>query len=64
MNVEKHIREKERLNQALNGKLDLLTNSMKALFKEYNIDLMPGVAFDVCRHVIEKLHLDRLNLPE
>jgi len=63
MNVEKHIRDKERLNQALNGKLDPLAHSMKELLEEYNIDLTPGVAFDTYCYVLEELHLDKFNLP-
>lgn len=64
MDAEKHIKEKERLNQALNGKLDSFVVSVKVLLTEYNVDSMPGVGFDLCRYVIEELHMDRLNLPE
>ncbi|MEY8356787.1 hypothetical protein AALB39_26035 [Lachnospiraceae bacterium 54-53] len=64
MNAEKHFCEKERLNQALSGKLDPLVDSMKNLLKEYNIDLMPGVAYDTCCYVLEELHLDKFNLPK
>lgn len=64
MDAEKHIKEKERLNQALNGKLDSFVVAVKVLLTEYNVDSMPGVGFDLCRYVIEELHMDRLNLPE
>lgn len=64
MDAEKHIKEKERLNQALNGKLDSFVWDAKALLTEYNVDSMPGVGFDLCRYAIEELHMDRLNLPE
>lgn len=64
MDAEKHVREKERLNQALNGELDSFVESAKTLFLKYNIDSMPGIGFDLCRYVIEELHIARLNLPE
>lgn len=64
MDAEKHIREKERLNQALSGKLSDLQSEMEQLFKKYDIDCTPGLAHDVSCFVIEELHLKKFNLPE
>lgn len=64
MDIEKHIREKERLNQALSGRLLEVQSEMEQLFRKYAIDAMPGLAHDVSCYVIEKLYLDRFNLPE
>lgn len=64
MDAEKHIREKERLNQALSGKLSDLQSEMEQLFKKYSIDNTPGLAHDVSCFVIEELHLKKFNLPE
>lgn len=41
MDAKKHIKEKERLNQALNGKLDKVAKEIKAVFQQNNIDLTP-----------------------
>lgn len=64
INIEKHIREKERLNQALSGRLSELQSEMEHLFKKYALDTMPGLAHDASCYVIEELYLDRFNLPE
>ena len=61
--IEKHIREKERLNQALNEKLPSLQEELEEVFKKYGIDAMPGLAHDVSCFVIEELYLKRFNLP-
>ena len=62
MDIEKHIREKERLNQALDGKLTTAQNELEELFKKYRIDAMPGLAHDFSSFVIEDLYLKRFNL--
>ena len=62
MDAEKHVREKERLNQALNGNLDKITEDIKNVLRKNNIDLSPGLAIDTCVYVIEELHLEKLNL--
>lgn len=62
MNAEKHLREKERLNQALNGKLAQATEDIVAALRKNNIEYSPGIAFDVCVYAIEELHLEKLNL--
>lgn len=64
MDVEKHIREKDRLNQALSGKLSEIQSEMKQIFNKYALDTMPGLAHDVSCYVIEEMYLDRFNLPE
>lgn len=62
--IEKHIREKERLNQALDEKLPEIQEELERLFKKYGIDAMPGLSHDVSCFVIEELYLKRFNLPE
>ena len=62
--IEKHIREGKRLNQALNEKLPIVQNELEELFKKYGIDAMPGLARDVSCFVIEELYLKRFNLQE
>ena len=62
MEIEKHAREKERLNQALDGKLTTAQNEMEELFKKYRLDAMPGLAHDFSNFVIEELYLKRFSL--
>lgn len=64
MDIEKHIREKERLNQALSGRLLEMQSEMEQLFKNYSVDAMPSLAHDVSCYVIEELYLSRFNLPK
>lgn len=64
MDAEKHIREKERLNQALSNRLSEMQSEMEQLFKKYDIDAMPGLAHDVSCYVIEELYLSRFSLPK
>ncbi len=61
MDAKKHVTEGERLNQALNGKLEELSESIIILLTEYNLDSMPEVASDAFRYVLEELHLERFN---
>jgi hypothetical protein len=63
MNAEKHVRERQRLNQALNGNLDKTCESIKKCLVENCIDASPGIAFDTFCYVLEEFHLERLNLP-
>lgn len=62
--IEKHVRERERLNRALSGKLLEIQNELKQAFQKYDIDSMPGLAHDVSCYVIEELYLESFNLPE
>lgn len=64
MDAEKHVREKERINKALLGRLSELQAEMEQLFEKYYIASMPGLSHDVCHYVIEELHLQRLNIRE
>lgn len=64
MDAEKHIREKERLNQALSGKLPEVQNELGQVFRKYGVDAMPSLAHDVSCYVIEELYIGRLSLPE
>lgn len=64
MDIEKHIREKDRLNQVLSGKLSEIQSEMEHIFKKYAIDARPELAHDVACYVIEELHLGRFNLLE
>lgn len=62
LDAEKHVREKERLNQALNGKLTQAVDDIKDALRRNNIEHSAGIAVDVCIYAIEELHLERLNL--
>lgn len=62
--IEKHMREKKRLNQALDEKLPAMQDELEDVLKKYGVDAMPGLAHDVCCFVIEELYLKRFNLPE
>lgn len=62
MNAEKHVREKERLNLVLNGKLPQVVEDITVALRKNNIDLSPGIALDVCIYTIEELHLEKLML--
>lgn len=62
MDAERHLREKERLNQALNGNLARAVDDIIAALRKNNIDYSSGIAFDVCVYAIEELHLEKLNL--
>ena len=57
MDAERHLKEKERLNQALNGNLAQAVEDVTAALRKNNIDYSPGIAFDVCVYTIEELHL-------
>ena len=62
MHAEKHVQEKERLNQALNGKLTQAVDDIKDALRRNNIEHSAGIAVDVCIYTIEELHMERLNL--
>lgn len=62
--IEKHIREKERLNQALSGKLSKVQNELEQVFHKYGVDSMPGLAHDVSCYAIEEIYIKRFSLPE
>lgn len=64
MDVNKHIKEKERLDQALNGRLDKIVSSLKKVFEENNIDSMPELSLDVCSYAIREIWLSKFNLPK
>ena len=64
MDIEKHIREKDRLNKALSGRLSEIQSEMQQIFEKYNINAMPGLAHDVSCYVIEELYLKRFSIPE
>lgn len=64
LKAEEHIRKKDRLNQALSGKLSDIQSEMEQVFKKYAMDAMPELAHDVSCYVIEELYLGRFNLPE
>lgn len=66
MDAEKHLMEKERLSQALNGQenLDGAVTAITDALKKYNLNLMPGTAFDVMRFTLETIHLQNYDAPE
>lgn len=47
MDAERHLKEKERLNQALNGNLAQAVEDVTAALRKNNIDYSPRIAFDV-----------------
>lgn len=61
MDTRKHIKESERLNQALGGRLPEVQKDLKEIMIKYNLNAMPELAFDVSRYVIEELHTERIN---
>ena len=61
---KKHIRDEERLNQALNRKLPNFFEDLSEVLRKYNVDSMPEIAFDCCKYVLEEIHLRKINLPE
>ncbi|MEY8321869.1 hypothetical protein AAK894_12500 [Lachnospiraceae bacterium 46-61] len=60
MNAEKYVINKERLNNALNGRLEDITNDIQEVLKKYNIELIPELSYDVFCFTLETLHLDKL----
>lgn len=62
MNIEKHLQERDMLNQALNGKLSEAIIEIRNIMTKYNIDSMPGVALDVFQYAIEEEYINRFNL--
>lgn len=64
IDIEKHLRERERLNQALSGKLQEAQNELEQFFQKYGVDSMPGLAHDISCYVIGEMYIKRLSLPE
>lgn len=64
MDAEKHLREKEQLNRALDGKLSDVVSELETVMKKHNLEARPGIAFDLFRYAIEVQHLKKLKLPE
>lgn len=62
MNAEKYVIDKERLNNALNGRLENITNDIKEVLKKYNIESMKELSYDVFCFILETLHLDKLDI--
>lgn len=62
MNAEKYVIDKERLNNALNGRLENITNDIKEVLKKYSIEPMPELSYDVFCFILETLHLDKLDI--
>ena len=62
MNAEKYIINKERLNNALNGRLESITNDIKEVLEKYNIESMKELSYDVFCFLLETLHLDKLDI--
>lgn len=65
MDAEKYLQEKERLSQALNGQenLDGAVTAITDALKKYNLNLMPGTAFDVMCFTLETIHLGKYDAP-
>lgn len=62
MNAEKYVIDKERLNNALNGRLENITNDIKEVLEKYNIESMKELSYDVFCFILETLHLDKLDI--
>lgn len=64
--AEKYLMEKERLSRALNGQenLDGAVTAITDALKKYNLNLMPGTAFDVMRFTLKTIHLQNYDAPE
>ena len=64
MNAEKYLEEKARLSQALNGQenLDSAVTAITDVLKKYNLNLMPGTAFDVMCFTLETMLLGNYDL--
>lgn len=62
MDVKRHVREEQRLNQALNGNLENVCESIKGNLRDNNLDATPEIAFDTFCYVLEELHIEKLNL--
>lgn len=63
IDVEDLFTQRERLDQALNGKANKAVKDIKEALKKNNIDATPEIALDTCIYAIEELHIERLNLP-
>lgn len=64
MDAKRHIREEERLNRALSGKLPEFFKDFYEVLKNYDIDLMPEMSFDCCKYALEEIHLKDIEFPE
>lgn len=65
MDATKYLKEKERLSQALNGQknLDGAVTAITDALKKYNLNMMPGTAFDVMCFTLETIHLGKYDAP-
>lgn len=64
MDAKRHIREEERLNRALSGKLPEFFKDFYEVLKNYDIDLMPEMSFDCCKYALEEIRLKDIEFPE
>lgn len=62
MDIKRHLKEEERLNQALNGELGKVSASIKRNLSDNCLDATPEIAFDTFCYVLEELHLEKFNL--
>ena len=65
MDATKYLKEKERLSQALNGQenLDGSVTAITDALNKYNLNMMPGTAFDVMCFTLETIHLGKYDAP-
>lgn len=64
MNADTHVKEGERLKQALNKDFSDVVDSIKEILRKYNLDLTPGLAIDVFSYTLEELHLEKFTCPK
>lgn len=64
--AEHYVREKERLTCELHGKENLqkVVTDITAVLHRNNLDLTPGIAFDLFCFILETLHLAKFDLSE
>lgn len=61
--IDKYIKERKRLNLAMNGRLDEALTDLLAIFQKYNIDMMPSFTYELCLFAVQNFQLKRVKLP-
>ncbi len=62
MDAEKHVKEKQRLEQSLGDKFTNVQNGIKEVLVKSNIDVTPELALDICRYTIEEMCLEKIRV--
>lgn len=64
MDAKRHVREEERLDRALSGKLPGFFKDFYEVLKNYDVDSMPEMSFDCCKYALEEIRLKNIEFPE